>query len=64
MAEVRMDSLYKVVIVEYEAGWGQRIDNADTKFFTTIEEAKAYAARWEEGGSRECYWRGEITKVA
>jgi len=62
MSEVKIGTLYKVVIVEYDEGI-QRIDDADTKFFTSLEEAKAYAARWEEGGSREFYWRGHVTKV-
>ena len=61
--EVNVGTLYKVVITEYEAGWGQRCDPEDTKFFTTLEEAKAYKARWEEGGSYETYWRGDITKI-
>jgi hypothetical protein len=61
--EVKVGPLYKVVITEYEAGWGQRCDPEDTKFFTTLEEAKAYSARWEEGGSYEIFWRGEITKI-
>jgi len=40
--EVNVGNLYKVVITEYESGWGQRCDPDDTKFFTTLEEAKAY----------------------
>jgi hypothetical protein len=62
MAEVKLNGLYKVVVTEYEAGWGQRVDPNDTKFFTTLEEAQAYKKRWD-GGSYECYWRAEITKV-
>ena len=63
MAEVKPGTLYKVVITEYEAGWGQRCDPSDTKFFTTLEEAEYYKKRWEMDPSYECYWRGEITKV-
>jgi hypothetical protein len=63
MAEVRFTDLYKVVVIEYEAGWGQRVDPDDTKLFTTLEEAQAYKKHWETGGSYECYWRAEITKV-
>ena len=63
MAEVVMGTLYKVTVTEYEAGWGQRVDPNDTKFFTTLEEAQAYKSRWEEGGTYECYWRAEITRV-
>jgi hypothetical protein len=63
MPEIEMTSIWKVGIVEYEAGI-QRFDPNDTKFFTTEAEAKAYASRWEEGGSSECYWRATITRVA
>jgi hypothetical protein len=61
--EVKPETLYRVEITEYEAGWGQRMDRADTKYFTTLEEAKGYKAHWEEGGSYETYWRAEITKI-
>lgn len=64
MSEVKMGTLYKVVITEYEAGWGQRCDPSDTKFFTTLDEALEYKGRWELGGTYETYWRGEITKVS
>lgn len=63
MAEIKLQNVYKVVITEYEAGWGQRCDPDDTKYFTTLEEAQNYAKRWEEGGSYECFWRATITKV-
>jgi hypothetical protein len=62
--EVNPGTLYRVEITEYEAGWGQRVDRADTKYFTTLEEARAYKAHWETGGSRECYWRAEITTIS
>jgi hypothetical protein len=61
--EVNPGTLYRVVITEYESGWGQLCDPEDTKFFTTLEEAKAYRDRWEKGGSYQTYWRGEITKI-
>jgi hypothetical protein len=61
--EVKPETLYRVEITEYEAGWGQRVDRADTKYFTTLEEAKAYKAHWEKDPSYECYWRAEITKI-
>jgi hypothetical protein len=63
MAEVKLSGVYKVEITEYERGWGQRVDHNDTKFFTTIEEAKAYAARWEEGGTPDYFWRATISKI-
>ncbi len=64
MAEIRLSGTYKVTITEYERGWGQRTDPEDTKFFTTLEEAKAYAARWEEGGTPDYFWRADIQKIA
>lgn len=64
MAEVKLSGVYKVEITEYERGWGQRTDPEDTKFFTTLEEAKAYAARWEEGGSPDYFWRASISKIS
>jgi hypothetical protein len=63
MAEVKLSGLYKVTVTEYDCG-AQRIDPNDTKFFTTYEEAVAYKAHWETGGSRECYWRASIETVA
>ena len=63
MAEVTYTELYRVTVTEYESGWGQRTDPNDTKLFTTLEEAKAYQAHWQTGGSAECYWRAEIEKI-
>jgi len=62
MAEVKLTGLYKVTVTEYEAGV-QRVDPNDTRFFTTMEEADKYKAHWEEGGSRDCFWRADIQKV-
>lgn len=61
--QVTLGTLYKVTVTEYEAGWGQRVDPNDTRFYTTLEEAQAYKAHWETGGSRECYWRAEIEQI-
>ena len=61
--EFEPETLYRVEITEYEAGWGQRQDRADTKYFTTLEEAEAYKAHWEKDPSYEIYWRGTITKI-
>ena len=58
--EIKVGTTYRVVITEYEGGV-QRIDHSDTKWFTTLTEAEAYKALWEEGGSYGCYWRGNIT---
>ena len=63
MAEVKMNGLYRVMITEYERGWGQRTDPEDTKYFDNLEEAKAYAAKWEEGGSPDYFWRARIDKM-
>jgi hypothetical protein len=62
MAEVKLGTLYKVTVVEYDSG-AQRVDPNDGKYFTTLEEAEKYKAHWEDGGSRECYWRASITKM-
>lgn len=63
MAEVKVNGLYRVMITEYERGWGQRTDPEDTKYFDNLEEAKAYAAKWEEGGNPDYFWRASITKL-
>ncbi len=62
MAEVKLGTLYKVTVTEYDCGV-QRVDPDDTKYFTILEEAEKYKAHWETGGSRECYWRASITKM-
>lgn len=62
MAEVKLGTLYKVTVTEYDDGV-QRVDDRDTKVFTTLSEAEAYKAHWSNGGSRECYWRAEIRKI-
>lgn len=63
MAEVRFTDLYRVTVVEYEAGYGQRIDPNDTKLFTTLEEAKAYKSHWEQCPTPGRYWRADIEKI-
>lgn len=40
MPEVKLTKLYKVNIVESEAGWGQKVD--EVKYFETEQEAKNY----------------------
>jgi hypothetical protein len=62
MAEVKLGTLYKVTVVEYDSG-AQRINPSDDRYFTTLEEAERYKAFWEDGGCRECYWRASITKL-
>ena len=63
MAEVKLQGVYRVRITEYERGWGERVDENDTKFFDNLDEARAYARHWEEGGSPDIFWRAEITKL-
>ena len=59
--EVNLGTLYRVVVTEYDNG-AQR--NAGVTFYTTIEEAKAHKAYWEQGGNHECYWLAEITRIS
>ena len=62
MAEVKLSTLYKVTVTEYDCGV-QRVDPEDTRYFTTLEEAVAYKYR-QDCGSPEFYWRASIEKVA
>lgn len=62
MAEVKVGTLYRVTVTEYDCGV-QRVDPSDTKIFTTLEEAKAYKAHWETGGNYGYYWRADIQKI-
>lgn len=62
MAEVKVGSLYRVIVTEYDCGV-QRVYPDDTKFFTTLTEAEAYQADWQKDGSPEYYWRAEIRKM-
>jgi len=55
-------TLYRVTVTEYDCGV-QRVDDRDTRFYTTLEEAEAYKAHWEQRGRRECYWRAEIQQI-
>ena len=64
MSEVKLSGLYKVTVTEYERCWGQRVDENDTKFFTTLEEAEAYKAHWEKGGTPDYFWRATIQKIS
>jgi hypothetical protein len=63
MAEVKLNGLYKVTVTEYEAGWGQRPCDDETRFFTTREEAETYAESCNQG-TYEIYWRARIDKVS
>ena len=63
MAELKLQGTYRVTVTEYERGWGQRQDDNDTKYFTTLEEAQKYADHWNEGGSPDYFWRARIEKI-
>ena len=61
--EVKLNTLYKVQMTEYERGWGQR--DMGTKFFTTEEEAKAFCVEYNKDlGDPDCFFRASYTKVA
>lgn len=62
MAEVKMGTLWRVTVTEYEQGWGQRPCEDETKFFTTKEEAEAYAKTCNTG-TYELFWRATVTKI-
>lgn len=44
MPEIKPTEMYRVDIVEYERGWGSKID--ETKYFDNAPEAKAYVAEY------------------
>jgi hypothetical protein len=63
MAEVRLNSLYKVTMTEYERGYGQR--DMGTKFFDNEEEAKEFVKEYnKDPGDPDCYYRADYRKVA
>lgn len=41
-----MDKLYKVVIIESERGWGQKVD--EVIYFNTKDEASKYIKEYNE----------------
>jgi len=44
MAEIQLQQAFKVVIIEFERGWGQRID--EVKYFDNETEAKDYCDKF------------------
>jgi hypothetical protein len=58
--EVRISSLYKVTMTEYDNGAQH---DMGTKFFDNEAEAKRFCAEYAEG-SYECYYRASYEKVA
>ena len=61
MAEVKLGTLYKVTMTEYEQGWGQR--PMGEKFFDNEAEAKKFCEEYA-GGSYECYYRAEYRRIS
>lgn len=61
--EFKPTPLYRVTVTEYEAGCGQRDCPEDTKLFTTLEEANAYAKKMTNKDSYEIFWNAEITRL-
>ena len=62
MSEVKLGTLYKVTMTEYERGWGQR--PMGEKFFTTEAEARAFCEEYNrDPGDPDCYYRAEYRKV-
>ena len=62
MSEVKLGSLYKVTMTEYERGWGQR--PMGEKWFTTEAEARKFCEDYNrDPGDPDCYFRASYTKV-
>jgi hypothetical protein len=63
MAEVKVPgSLYKVMMTEYERGYGQR--EMGEKFFDNEAEAKAFCADYnKDPGDPDCFYRADYRKV-
>ena len=62
MSEVKLGTLYKVTMTEYERGWGQR--PMGEKFFTTEAEARAFCEDYNNPpGDPDCFYRASYTKV-
>ncbi len=63
MPEVQVGTLYKVIMTEYERGWGQR--PMGERFFTTEAEARQFCYDYNNPpGDPDCYYRASYTKVA
>jgi hypothetical protein len=44
MAEIKLQTAYRVDIIESERGWGSKVD--EVKYFETEQEAKAYCTKY------------------
>lgn len=60
MSEVRISSLFKVTMTEYDNGAQH---DMGTKFFTSEAEAQRFCAEYASG-SYDCYFRAQYQRVA
>ena len=49
MAEIKLGTVYQVNIMEYERGWGSKLD--EKKFFDNEAEARAFCAQYNAKNS-------------
>jgi hypothetical protein len=60
MSEVKLSTLYKVTMTEYDHGVQRPMG---TKFFTNEREAKSFCEEYADGDSG-CYFRASYKRVA
>lgn len=46
MARIDLKETHKVIIIESERGWGQKVD--ETLYFDNADEAKAFVRKYNE----------------
>jgi hypothetical protein len=46
MAQINRPDAYKVIVLEYERGWGSKVD--DTLYFDNETEAREYVRKFNE----------------
>jgi hypothetical protein len=47
MAEIKLNTVYRVDIIESERGWGSKID--EVKYFDTEQSAKDFCTEFNKG---------------
>ena len=64
MAEIQFKGpVFKVVMTEYERGWGQR--PMGERFFDSEADARAFCDEYNrEPGDPDCFFRASYTQVA
>jgi hypothetical protein len=64
MAEVKLQGpLFKVVMTEYERGWGQR--PMGERYFDTEQDARAFCDEYNrDPGDPDCYFRASYQRIA